>query len=354
VPVVYHQLHGAQGVCAGVPCNSLEFKEVHGQNQNTYRPCPHHCAICRFAPMSAYSGELTIEEATEEAVMQRMRQNTALAAVVLMSLAVAFAGCGAGTQVPPTTPVSVPQNVSINGQYNLMLTSTNGRGTTNIYTDFTQTGTVFTGAANTLVCPSNDLSQCIGDNAPVISIAPSGTVDGTSVKIVVSFPSVAGADTLTMAGSATGTSLAGTFTDSLGDSGTWTAFAALHPFAPPPAVYDYSGTFNSTSNPLLIAPTIAIQLGQNASSPGSSNVTGTATIMHSPCISSLTLSGLAIGDAFSLTDAASKASILALPTLPPGTGNSFNFSYKFEPTAPSCAGDSGRGTLTINGSPFDY
>jgi hypothetical protein len=284
--------------------------------------------------------------------MQRMRQNTTLSAVVLMSVAAAFAGCGAGTQVPPTTPVPVPQNVSINGPYDLMLTSTNGKGTTNIYTDFTQTGTVFTGAANTLVCPSNDLSQCIGDNAPVISIAPSGMVDGTNVKIVISFPSTAGADTLTMAGSATGTSLAGTFTDSLGDSGTWTAFAATHPFGPPPAVYDYSGTFNSTSNPLLIAPTIAIQLGQNVTSPGSSNVTGTATIMHSPCISSLTLSGLAIGDAFSLTDAASKASILALPTLP--AGNSFNFSYKFEPTAANCAGDSGRGVLTINGSPFDY
>jgi hypothetical protein len=41
-----------------------------------------------------------------------------------------------------------------------------------------------------------------------------------------------------------------------------------------------------------------------------------------------------------------------LPTLPPG--NSFNFSYKFEPTAPSCAGDFGRGRVTIQSSPFDY
>jgi hypothetical protein len=285
--------------------------------------------------------------------MQRMRQNTMLGAVVLVTAAVAFAGCGAGSQAAPTTPTSpVPQNVSINGQYNLVLTSTNGKGATNIYTDFTQTGTTFTGAANTLVCPSNDLSLCIGDNAPVISIAPSGTISGTNVTMVISFPSTAGTDTVTMAGSATGTSLAGTYSDSLGDSGTWTASTAIHPVPSPPGVYDYSGTFNSTSNPLLIAPTIAIELGQDASSPGSSNVTGMATIMHSPCISSLTLSGLAIGDAFSLKDAASKASILALPTLP--AGNSFNFSYKFEPTAASCAGDSGRGVLTISGSPFDY
>jgi hypothetical protein len=303
-----------------------------------------------FVQMSARSGKSTIEEIAEEEVMQGMRQNTMLAALVLMSLGVSLAGCGAGSQASPTNPVT--QNVSVTGQYNLVLTSTNGRGTTNIYTDFTQTGTTFTGAANTLVCPSNDLSQCVGDDAPVTAIAPSGTVSGTNVTIVISFPSTAGADNVTMVGSATGTSLAGTYTDSLGDSGTWTASTAIHPFGPSPGVYDYSGTFNSTSNPLLIAPTIFIELGQDASSHASSNLTGKATVMQSPCISALTLSGQAIGDAFSLTDAASKASILALPTLP--TGNSFTFSYKFEPTAASCAGDFGRGVLTINPSPFDY
>jgi hypothetical protein len=281
-----------------------------------------------------------------------MRQNEALAAVVLMSLAVACAGCGGGSEARPTTP-AVPttptaQNVSVTGQYNLVLTSTNGRGTTNIYTDFTQTGTTFTGTANALVCPSNDLSQCKGGDAPVISITPSGTVSGANVTMMISFPSTAGADTVTMVGSATGTSLAGTYTDSLGDSGTWTASTAIHPFGPPPGVFDYSGTFNSTANPLLIAPTISIELGQDASS----NLTGRATIMNSPCISSLTLSGQAIGDAFRVTDAASKASIIALPTLP--TGNSFTFSYNFEPTAASCAGDFGRGVLTINRQPWDY
>ena len=287
--------------------------------------------------------------------MQRMRQSGTLAAVVLMSVAVAFAGCGGGSEARPTTPTapttSAAQNVSVTGQYNLVLASTNGRGTTNIYTDFTQTGTTFAGAANTLVCPSNDLSQCKGDDAAGVPITPTGTVSGANVTMMISFPSTPGADTVTMVGSATGTSLAGTYTDSLGDSGTWTASAAIHPFGPPPGVYDYSGTFNSTSNPLLIAPTISIELGQDASS----NLSGRATIMNSPCISSLTLSGQAIGDAFSLTDAASKVSIIALPTVPTlPTGNSFNFSYKFDPTAASCAGDFGRGVLTINQSPWDY
>jgi hypothetical protein len=77
--------------------------------------------------------------------------------------------------------------------------------------------------------------------------------------------------------------------------------------------------------------------------------------MNSPCIGSLTLSGHAVGDAFIVTDAANKVRILALPTEPTlPTGNRFAFSYRFEPTAASCSGDFGRGTPTINPSPFDY
>jgi hypothetical protein len=298
--------------------------------------------------MSARFTDFTIDEIAEESVMQRTRQNSMLAAVLLAGLTAVFAGCGGGTQAPLPTPLPITQSVNINGQYNLGLISTNGQGSTSIYTDFTQSGTTFTGTANTLVCPSNDLSQCKGGDAPVISITPSGTISGPNVTIVISFPSTAGADTVTMLGSAKGTSFAGTYTDSLGDSGTWTASTAIHPFGPPPGVYDYSGTFNSTSNPLLIPPTILVELGQDASS----KLTGSANIMNSPCISSLTLSGQAIGDAFTLTDPASKTSIIALPTLPPG--NSFNFSYKFEPTAPTCAGDFGRGRVTIQSSPFDF
>jgi hypothetical protein len=268
--------------------------------------------------------------------MQRMRQNSMLAAVVLMSVAVAVAGCGGGSLATPTTPFA--QNASVTGQYNLVLTSTNGHGTTNIYTDFTQTGTKFAGAANTLVCPSNDLSQCEGGDASVISITPSGTVSGANVTMMISFPSTTGADTVTMVGTATGINLAGSYTDSLGDAGTWVATASSSLSG------NYDGTFNSTPNPLPIAPTILIALKQDASF----HLTGTATIMNSLCISSLTLSGQAIGEAFSLTDAASKTHIIALPT-----GNTFTFSYSFEPSAASCAGDFGRGVVTNKG-PFDY
>jgi hypothetical protein len=275
----------------------------------------------------------------EEAVMQRMRQNSMLAAIVLMSIAVSFAGCGGGSLATPATPITpATQNATVTGQYNLVLTSTNGHGTTNIYTNFAQTGTTFAGAANTLVCPSNDLSQCEGDDAPGISITPSGTVSGANVTLMISFPSTARTDTVTMVGTATGTNLAGTYTDSLGDVGTWAASTAGSLSG------NYDGTFNSTPNPLPIAPTILIALTQDASF----HLTGTATIMNSLCISSLTLSGQTIGEAFSLTDAASKARIIALPT-----GNTFTFSYSFAPTAASCAGDFGRGVVTNKG-PFDY
>jgi hypothetical protein len=55
--------------------------------------------------------------------------------------------------------------------------------------------------------------------------------------------------------------------------------------------------------------------------------------MSSPCVGSLALSGQPIGGAFSLTDAASQARIIGLPT-----GAKFAFSYSFEPTAPDAPG----------------
>lgn len=194
------------------------------------------------------------------------------------------------------------------------------------------------GGTNALVCPSNDLSQCEGNDAAVISITPTGAVKGSDVTLMIRFPSAAGTDTVTMVGTATGTNLAGTYTDSLGDAGTWTASVAASLSG------TYSGTFNSTSNPLPIAPTMMLTLAQDASF----QLTGTASITSFPCLNSLTLSGQAVGGAFTLSDASSGAVITAIPT-----ANSFIFSYKFAPTAARCAGDTGRGELT-NPSPWGY
>src|SRR5258706_4662547 len=99
--------------------------------------------------------------------MGRMRQSTRLAVLAFISLVVAFAGCGGGSRAPLTTPVapSTPaaQNASVSGQYNMVLSSSKGQGTTNVYTKFTPTGTTFSGTAKTLVCASNDFFQLQGN-----------------------------------------------------------------------------------------------------------------------------------------------------------------------------------------------
>jgi hypothetical protein len=271
----------------------------------------------------------------------RLRSSTSLRLclreiVPIFAMVVGVCGCGGGTTYSSSAPPSPTgiQNAIVSGQYNLALTSTNGHGKTAIYTNFVQTGTAFMGTADTLVCPSNDLSQCKGDDG---SITPSGTIIGAKVTLLITLPNTAGADSVTLVGEV-GTSLSGTYADSLGDTGTWTGSPAASLGG------SYSGTFNSTSNPLPFDATIVVNLTQD----GSFNLTGTAMITSSPCISSLNLSGKAIGQAFSLTDAVNKVHITAVPS-----GSNSTFSYNFDPTAPSCAGDVGRGQLT-NPNPWDY
>jgi hypothetical protein len=261
-----------------------------------------------------------------------------IASVILIGLTIALGGCGGWSQAPTAAPAPVTQNATVSGQYTLVLTSTNGRGTIDIYTNFTQTGKTFAGAADTLVCPSNDLSQCKGNDPLAASIIPAGTVSGANVTITFAISTPVGADTFSLVGSAAATTLAGTYTDTQGDTGTWTGSSGS------PLTGSYGGTFNSTANPLSIAPTILISLTQDATF----NLTGTGLITNLPCINSLKFSGQAIGQAFSLNDATNKAHITAVPT-----GSNFTFSYNFDPTAPSCAGDFGRGTLTDQ-DPWDY
>jgi hypothetical protein len=263
---------------------------------------------------------------------------------LITAVVIVLGGCGGSTFSPslaPSSPPSVIQNASVSGRYDVVLTSTNGHGTTSIYTNFTQTGATFTGAENTVVCPIS-VSQCVGDDSPIVSIVPSGSVSGADVTIVISFPGATTADTVTMAGTAKGpgTDITGTYTDTLGDAGSFNAFAAG-----PGGAGTYSGTFNSTPNPLTIAPTILITLAELPD--GAFHLSGTATIMNSPCISSLTLSGEAVGDALKLTDDVNKAHILIVP----GAAN-YIFSYSFESDAPSCAGDFGTGKTDT--SPWDY
>ena len=256
-------------------------------------------------------------------------------------------GCGGGylqTPAPVTTPTPGPQNSILNGRYDIFLTSTNGNDPTSIFTNFTLTGTTFTGAANSVVCPKA-LSQCVGDDSPVVSIIPSGSVSGVDVTITITFPGAAGEDTVTMVGAMTGPGegITGTYSDSLGDAGTFQAFPAGVFFG---GSDTHNGTFNSTPHPLAIAPTILFTVTELHDL--GFHLTGTATILNSPCISSLTLTGEEVGDAIKLTDEAAKVHILIVP----GSTNLI-FSYSFEPDAPSCAGDFGLG-MTTDPSPWDY
>jgi hypothetical protein len=114
---------------------------------------------------------------------------------LIIAATMAVCGCGAGSTYSPTpSPPLVAQDASVTGQYNLVLTSTNGRGTTNIHSNFTQTGKTFAGAADTLVCPTNDLSRCEGDNSADISISPTGMIKGTDVTLMISVPGTTGTD----------------------------------------------------------------------------------------------------------------------------------------------------------------
>src|SRR5208282_5748850 len=87
-------------------------------------------------------------EKTEDNVMRQLRFDTKVRAAVLILLTGAFfAGCGGGSSTSQMAPST--QNASVVGQYNLVLTSADGHDTTSIYANFTQTGTAFTGNANT-------------------------------------------------------------------------------------------------------------------------------------------------------------------------------------------------------------
>jgi hypothetical protein len=267
----------------------------------------------------------------------------------VLLFALLASGCGGGYQQtpPPVSPSETPaetQSSLLTGRYDIFLTSGNGHDPTSIFTNFTLTGTTFTGAANSVVCPGA-LSQCVGNDSPVVSIIPSGAVHGADVTITITFPVAAGADTVTMVGAATapGTDISGTYTDSLGDAGTFTAFPSGVFFA---GSDTHNGTFNSTPNPLPVAAAILIKLTELHDA--AFHLNGTADITNSPCISSLTLSGEEVGDAIKLSDQAAKVHILILP----GATN-FIFSYRFEPDAPSCAGDFALG-MTTDPSPWDY
>ena len=94
----------------------------------------------------------------------RYRKSEALATRTLVILGtvslVLLAGCGSKNSSSPVNNSQSIPNATITGPYDLILTAMNGHDLMNICASFTQTGASFTGAGNTLACPSNDPSQC--------------------------------------------------------------------------------------------------------------------------------------------------------------------------------------------------
>ena len=229
-----------------------------------------------------------------------------------------------------------PQNATVSGAYTIVATSTKTNAVTNVYANVAmQSGTTLAGTSNTLVCLGNVVANCIGNDPPASAVTFVGTVSGNGVQINLSYPDTQGTDTITLTGTVSGTSISGTYADSQGDAGTWMATHVGTTLAG-----TLSGTINSTLNPLTIPPTITVVIvgGQNYA------LTGTATLQNWTCFTSLNLStGLAIGGAFTLSDAANDVVIVAVPS----GATTFNIVYRVGSSASVCAGDHGTGTLAM-------
>jgi hypothetical protein len=258
-------------------------------------------------------------------------KSTLLLAVVLLTgcssleKVLGIGGGGGGT----------PKNATVSGPYTVVVTSTKNNGTISVYVNIAMpSGTALSGTPNTLVCQGNVVANCVGNDPPVSTDTFIGTVSGNNVQISLSYPNTQGTDTVTLTGTVSGKSISGTYTDSQGDGGTWTATQSSSPAG------TLSGTINSTSNPLTIPPTLTavISEGQNFA------LTGTATIQNWPCFASLNFSsGMAIGGALTLGDSANNVLIIGVPS----GAKTFSIEYRVGSSAPACSGDMGTGTLTM-------
>jgi len=248
-----------------------------------------------------------------------------LAGCSQLDKALGIGGGGGGT----------PKNATVSGGYTIVANSTKNNGTTNVYVNVTmQSSASLSGTPNTLVCQENTVTNCVGNDPPAATDTFIGTVSGNSVQINLSYSNAQGNDTITLTGTVSGTSISGTYTDSQGDAGTWTATQSSSPAG------TLSGTINSSLNPLTIPVTITMVTteGQNSA------LAGTATLLHWTCFTSLNLStGLEIGGAFTLSDDTNHVVIIAVPS---GT-KTFSVEYEVGSSAPACAGDRGTGTLTM-------
>lgn len=246
-----------------------------------------------------------------------------------------FAGCSGVKNAGTTGTGGTPQNAVVSGPYSAVATSTKNGTSTSVYANLSmQSSSSFSGSQNTLVCPGNDPSNCTGDDPPTTTYTLTGTVSGNNVQITLQFTNATGADTVTLTGTVNGTTLSGNYTDSQGDSGTWTATQSSSVGG------TYNGSVNSIPNPSPISPTLSVLITE-AQSPA---LTGSASVTNSVCFATLDFSqGMAIGGAFTLTDTTKDVFVLGVPA----GSNTYNVYYQIGSSAIACAGDYGSGTFTL-------
>jgi len=236
-------------------------------------------------------------------------------------LAVLIAGCGGAFSPPP------PQNADISGQYSISATSAKNAGDRPIYTDLTKVSdTLFSGDGYTLVCDPTCLGGGEGGKL-------SATVRGQAVSMTVVILDV----TISLTGTVSGTSMSGTYTDSTGDAGNWTATKA----GPLTGTYSGTGSVDSLAIPLGFTLTLVQQPDYS--------LKGSASVTNSPCFTAISFTyGRAVGGAFFVSDSAVSLDLNASPT-----GNN-TYRFDFFTVVSSVGGDTspagpcppGSGTLT--------
>jgi hypothetical protein len=203
----------------------------------------------------------------------------------------------------------VPQNADISGQYPILMTTTQNTipALSAIQTNFLkQSDGVFDGDPDTSYCPGGYLS-CFG-HTPLTA-----TVRVSSVSMSALAPGLSGQKTITLTGTVSGSAMSGTYNDTDGDAGIWTATQA----GPLTGTYIGTATDDGVS---------AIPLGVTMMLVQQSNfsLTGDASITNSPCITQLNFtSGKAVGASFYVDDGT--YFMRGVPT----SGNTYTFLFGY-------------------------
>ena len=165
----------AEGTCARSFCNSPEFRELDGQNKNSYSLYARHCAFSDFAPMSA-----------------DVRFQFHLSAIALVSATVIGVwGCGGGTAstvnpfnsnpTPTITTISPNSAVAGGPAFTLTINGTNFFAASMVNFGGSAPGTTFVNSTQlTVAIPAASIASTGTVAVTVTNPAPGG---GTSISI---------------------------------------------------------------------------------------------------------------------------------------------------------------------------